>query len=364
MKKLRIAQVVSFQESVPPISQSGLEFAVSWITEELVARGHDVTLFAPENSKTNAKLISLIPKHIWSIKHPHDIWGSTWRSAWNTSLVSSLAKNFDVIHVHTGTIALSMPFIQTPVVFTLHHRFTDDVWSPELADPKHLESMKYIFEQLSKINYVAISKKQETDFLAAEKFYFKNHTTIHNGIPVEQFSFNDKPKDYLLFIGYINKNKGADVAVRVAKKLNMKLILAGNNYGEEKFFDEHIRPYLSDDIQYVGPVNFEQKNELYKNARAKLAPILWDEPFGLTIVESQACGTPVIAFNKGAASEIIKHGETGFVVTTEEEMIEAVGKIDHIDRKKCREWVEENFSVSKMVDGYEKLYQGLISKNK
>jgi glycosyltransferase involved in cell wall biosynthesis len=132
-------------------------------------------------------------------------------------------------------------------------------------------------------------------------------------------------------------------------------------FNEEKFFEEKIKPYLSDKIEYLGAVNFQEKNELYKNALATLAPLSWHEPFGLTIVESQACGTPVIAFRKGAAPEIIKHGETGFVVETEEQMIDAIGSINTINRESCRKWVETNFSVKKMVDEYEKFYASLIT---
>ncbi len=355
---MKIAQVVSMEQSVPPMSQNGLEFVVSWLTEALVERGHTVTLFAPEGSKTKARLISLLPQEVWQDGAKE--WNHATRSVWNTSLVSSMAHEFDIIHNHTGTMSPLMPFVSTPVVTTLHHRFSDDFWKPYLNTPEHKEQMRFILDQYSKMHYVAVSKKQESDFAIAEDVFFKKHTTIYNGIPVESFDFNPTPDDYLFFIGYINKNKGADVAVQVAKKLGMKLILAGNNFGEEAFFEEHIKPFLDDTIRYVGPVNFAEKVELYKNAYATLAPLNWSEPFGLTLAESQACGTPVVAFNKGAAAEIIKDGTTGFIVDTEDEMIEAVQNVGKLDRAACRAWIEEKFSVRKMVDEYERLYKDIV----
>lgn len=355
---MKIAQVVSYNDSVPPTNKNGLEFVVSWITEELVRRGHDVTLFAPENSKTCAKLTSILPNDLLS--QNHSITAHT-KSGWNTTLAASMADNFDIIHCHTSTIAQSMPFIKTPVVYTLHHAIKDDLYQDFFSTLPNIKKSRFIFDQLSKINYVAISKKQENDFLRAEPYYFKKHSVIYNGIPIEKFIFNSRPKDYLLFIGYMNKNKGADVAVRVAHKLGLKLILAGSYEGEEKFFDERIRPFLNNKIKYLGPVNFEQKNVLYGDALVKLAPLQWDEPFGLTLIEAQACGTPVIAFHKGAAPELIVDRETGFVVDSEEEMIDAVGKIKEINRADCRKWVEEKFSVEKMVDNYVALYSKLVA---
>lgn len=357
-RKLKIAQVVSLHESVPPISQNGLEFVVSWLTEELVARGHDVTLFAPGDSKTSAKLVSLLPEALFR-KH-RQTWQFGFFSIWNTLTTTLQKEPFDIIHCHNSNASFIAPFVDSKLVETLHSPFNEEFLSLCKNENKNGE-LQVIINQVSKVHHVAISKKQEQDYVVAEEVYLKNHACIHNGIPVEQFEFNDKPKDYLLFIGYINKNKGADIAVQVAHKLGMRLILAGSNATEEVFFKEHIEPYLSEKIQYVGKVDFAQKNKLYKNAIAKLAPIAWHEPFGLTIVEAQACGTPVIAFDKGAAAEIIKDGETGFIVNTEREMIEAVKKISGIDRKKCRAWVEENFSVKKMVDEYEKYYYRIIN---
>ncbi len=359
---MKIAQIVSLEESVPPQSKNGLEFVVSWLTEELVKRGHKVTLFAPANSKTKAKLVSIFPHGTVEIKKM--VWG--WRkgvfSEWNTAKAMSKQKEFDIIHTHTGTIFQFAPFINKPIIYTTHGPCSDGFRKKYLSQKKYQKYFKFALEQYRKINYVNISQHQQNDFLKCKKYYFKKHTTIHNGIPVEKFQFNNNPENYLFYLGYINQDKGADIAVRIAKKLKMKLILAGGVYGQEKFFKEKIKPYLNKNIKYIGPVNFQEKVKLLKNATALLNPVAWHEPFGLVPVEAQACGTPVVAFNKGAMLEIIKHNKTGFVVENEKEMIDVVKNINKINRKDCREWVEKNFSVEKMVDEYEKLYKKLIKK--
>lgn len=357
---MKIAQVVSLDASVPPKSQNGLEFVVSWITEELVRRGHEVTLFGTDDSSTKGTLISLLPQKIWE-EHRFQ-WNQPVASYWNGAYAASKSEEFDIIHSHTFSLASHAPFIKTPIVETLHHPFKHSFWLPFFKEKQYAKQMKFVLDSYSEINYVAVSKKQEDQF--SEANYFRKHTCIYNGVPIGQFEFNPTPKDYLLYIGYINANKGADVAVKIAKKLDMKLILAGNNFGEEVFFDTHIKPYLSNKIKYVGPVDFKTKVELYKNAVAKIAPIQWDEPFGLTIIEAQACGTPVVAFNKGAAFEIINDGITGFVVEDEVGMGEAVKKIHTIDRKQCRAWVEDNFSVERMVDQYEAYYKKILTERK
>lgn len=357
---MKIAQIVSLYESVPPKSQNGLEFVVSWLTEGLVKKGHEVTLFASADSRTSAKLASIIPISVLNDKQSR--WEKPYPIYWNAAYAASHAQEFDVIHDHSGAFKLFTPYISPPIIETIHAAYNDEFRQYNLTDNTYREKMQFVLDQYSQSHFVTVSKNQEKAFSACEPYYFKKHSTIYNGIPVNEFIFNQNPQEYLLFIGYINKNKGADIAVQVAKALDMKLILAGNNFGEETFFKEHIEPYLNDKIQYVGPVNFEQKNKLYRNAIAKLAPLYWHEPFGLTLVESQACGTPVIAFNKGAAPELIQHGITGYIVENMEEMITSVREIGLIDRKKCRTWVENNFSTEKMVDEYEALYKKIVTE--
>jgi glycosyltransferase involved in cell wall biosynthesis len=358
---MKIAHIVSLNESVPPKSRGGLEFLVSWLTEELVKRGHEVTLFAPATSETSANLSPLVLEPL--NRKAKSQWEKTFFSIWNSMSAGIRAAEFDIIHGHNGNGAYIAPFVNIPIIETLHGVYEPGFFANYFTDNKKQEEMVTpIIKQYEKINYVAVSKKQEELYRVCEPYYFKKYTTIHNGIPVQNFSFNSKPKDYLLYLGYINEEKGADIAVQVALRAGKKLILAGDNYGTESFFKEKIEPFLSENIQYVGPVQFEKKNELYKNAQALLAPLRWDEPFGLTLVEAQACGTPVIALNKGAAKEVVCEGKTGFVVENEEEMINAIKQISTINRADCRKWVEDNFSVEKMVDKYEELYKKLLKK--
>lgn len=344
-------------ENVPPKSKSGLEFLVSWLVEEQVKRGHEVTLFAPATSQTSANLVPILNEALlggnkFSGEH-------TFFSIWNTVMAAVQSEKFDIIHTHNQNGSFIAPFVKIPIVETIHNAYDDNFRQHYLSVPAQREKLSGVLNESSKVNYVAISKKQEEFYRQCEPYYFKKYSTVYNGIPVERFSFNAKPKDYLLYIGYINSEKGADTAVQVALKAGKKLILAGSNKGTEDFFKEKIEPHLGEQIKYVGPVGFEEKNELYKNAFAFLAPLRWHEPFGLTLVEAQACGTPVIALNRGAASEIIHHGKTGFIVESVDEMIEALKKIGSIDRSACRRWVEGNFSVEKMVDTYDALYKKL-----
>lgn len=355
---MKIAQVVSLEESVPPNSKNGLEFVVSWLTEGLVQRGHEVTLFASGDSDTKANLRSLFSK---SAHHdPVQVLPQPLRSIWNAGFAAATG-GFDVIHDHSFRMVFYTPFITVPVIETVHEAYKSELHEQFFSQP-HATAEPFITDQFKSLEYVTVSKRQEELFQADEPYYFKKHRTIYNGIPVESFTFNDTPKDYLLYLGYINHEKGADTAVRVAMETGVKLILAGHVAEDTSFFDQSIKPFLSDLITYVGPADFAMKNELYRNAVAMLSPLHWEEPFGLTLVESQACGTPVVALRAGASSEVIVHGTTGFVVDTEEEMIEAVQTVSSLKRADCRAWVAEQFTVEKMIDGYEELYRSLVAQ--
>lgn len=186
---------------------------------------------------------------------------------------------------------------------------------------------------------------------------------IPNGIDVSQYDFCDSPSNHLLYLGRLNREKGVLTAIEVAKAAGEKLIVAGNSVGNEEwsFFLHELQPFLNDErISFRGQVNFQEKVELFRNAKALLFPIERREPFGLVMIESMACGTPVIAFRKGSVSEVVEHEKTGFVVDTKEEMIEAIRRISKLDRQSCRKRVEERFTLDKMVNRYEELYQKLL----
>jgi len=186
--------------------------------------------------------------------------------------------------------------------------------------------------------------------------------TVYNGLEIEKFEFKKKQGDYLAFLGRYSHEKGADLAVTVAAESREKLKMAGTVWGGG-FYDEKIKPYLKKNKREdLGFLNGKKVSDFLGNAKALLFPIRWEEPFGLVMIEAMACGTPVIAFNKGSAPEIVKHEKTGFIVENEREMIKAIKKIDKIDRADCRKYVEENFTIDKMVEGYERIYEEIINQ--
>jgi glycosyltransferase involved in cell wall biosynthesis len=354
---MKIALITSLEQDVPPKGQNGLEFIVHWLDKELSKRGHEITLFGSDESQSSGIRISLLPKSLW-----HDggrAWKQPARSLWNSTYAASRAQEFDIIHSHTGTILFSMPWLTTPVVQTIHHPASEDMWRSEFSTDSVHKQMQFIFDQHAKINYVAVSDAQKRMF---DPWTPKIHT-IPNGIPTAEFLHASKQyskKDYLLYIGYINAKKGADTAVQVALATGKKLLLAGNTYGEEIFFAEHIKPYLGEQIEYVGIADFESKIKLYSQAQALLTPLAWDEPYGLTLAEAQACGTPVISYNRGASKEIIKEGITGFVVDSFDQMCQAVLICDRLKQEDCYVHARDALDSSYMIDKYEKLYKSLL----
>ena len=351
MKKLKIAQLAPLWEPVPPKKYGGIEIMIKALTDELVKRGHQVTLFAAGNSKTKAKLNSVFPKSLLEEKVD---WCHRSQNLINAANVFGRADEFDIIHSHIGDNALFFTNVcRTPVLTTLHN---------VLPDPKNRHSDEYItFRHYArKTNFVSISFNQRTHTDLKLKYI----GTVYNGVNINNFSFNEKPKDYLVWLGRIHYGKGLWNAVNAIKKSKQKLIIAGGATCEtdEKYF-ESVKPMIDGKrIKYIGEVSSKEKNKLLGNAKALLFPTAWEEPFGLVMIEAMACGTPIIAFNKGSVSEVVKHNKTGFVVKNEKEMIKAIEKIDQINRADCRKHIEDDFTVEKMVDGYEKVYEKIMKK--
>ncbi len=356
MKKLRIAQVVSLQESVPPKGKNGLESMVYYLTEELVKRGHDVTLFATTDSKTSAKLVDVLPfpytkKRLFG-------WSATDYSLFSIAKAAEMANQFDIIHSHLGSPAYYFAnLIKTPMIETIHSEVTTNIRN-DIKKDTHKRYRLDFRKRSEKVYRVFISNAQWQN--ARNK---KNSTVIHNGICLDEFQFQEKPKDHFAFLGYINPEKGAHIAVQIAKKLKIKLKIAGSYMGCEDYFEKKIKPYLEKGkIDYMGVVNSFQRNKFLGFAKAILAPICWEEPFGLVMIESMACGTPVIAFKRGSIPEIVENGKTGFIVENEKEMIEAIKNIDKINRDECRKHAEGHFIVERMVDEYERVYNKIIKE--
>ncbi len=353
MKKLKIAQIAPLWETIPPQKYGGIEVMIEKITNELVQRGHSVTLFASGNSKTKAELKSVFQKSLFEMNID---WYHRSQNLINAANAFSMANKFDVIHNHAGDNGLLFSqTTKTPVVTTLHNVLPN---SEQKSSDEYI-TMKYFSR---KTNFVSISLDQRihTDIK------FKYSGTVYNGINLKDFTFNPKSQDYLVWLGRIHYGKGLRNAVNVAKISKEKLIIAGNITCEtdEKYF-KSVKPMIDGKkIKYIGEVDSRKKNELLGNAKGLLFPTIWEEPFGLVMAEAMACGTPIIGFDKGSVFEVVKDGVTGFIVKNDKEIIEAIKNIYKIDRTECRKHVESHFTVEKMVDGYEKIYEKIINKSK
>lgn len=339
MRFLRIAQISPIVWRTPPKKYGGIERVVFYLTEELVKRGHKVTLFATGDSETSARLSYVFPTALMEAKIGESEVFNKWRN-FHTLQAYKRASEFDIIHDHT---VVDTPKIETPVVFT-HHGLISKI-NKDFSDQN--------------IYPVAISHAQKGEAPGS-----KVSAVIHNGLPMDHYLFSEKPMDYLLFVGRFSEQKGAHYAIEVARKLNAKLILVAKKEDRDKeYFNKYIKPNLSyGKIEWVGEVEDEHRNFLMANARALLHPAIWEEPFGLNMIEAMSCGCPVIAFNRGSIPEIIKDGKTGFVVKDTSQMIKAVRKIDSIDREYTRNYSLKNFSAKKMADEYEDFYYQILRK--
>jgi glycosyltransferase involved in cell wall biosynthesis len=340
---MRIAQIAPLWISVPPQTYGGTELVISWLCDELVRRGHKVFLFASGDSKTQAKLIPIWPTSLWkaNLKSPHAVFSLLYQK------LIEMQNEFDIIHDHCEFYTSPYSkFLKPPILTTLHHPLTKETIT--------------LYKKFPNINFVAISKNQRKEGPGINIV-----KTIYHGIPLDKYPLNEKPKDYLLWLSRIGPDKGIAEAINIAKLSGQKLIISGNilpQYAD--YFEFRIKPLIDGNkIQFVGASDFSKKVELFRNAKAFLFPVKRPEPFGLVVIEAMACGTPVIAFNRGSMVELIKDGETGFLVNSVEEAVLALKKIDEIKRENCRNWVKENFSLKRMVNRYEKLYKKIIKKN-
>ncbi len=341
---MKIALISKLWEPTDPYSTGGTGVLVGNLAEGLIKRGHQVTLFATGNSRTSARLISITPKP-YSSAHPY----SELTEYHHLSRAFQMADQFDIMdcHVeHKGLLFSSL--VSTPVVHTIEY---GEFFTQELQ----------LLKRYKHQNFIAISHA------IAKEFKFLNFQGIvHNGLDLSRFPYNSKPQKYLLFLARLSPQKGPDLAIKTAKTLKIKLILAGKTSpADESYLQQKIFPQIDgQQIKYLGEINFRRKTPLLKNALTLLHPHQYFEAFGLAMIESQACGTPVIAFNRGAAQEVIQHGKTGFVVNNTQQMIKAVKKVDSIKRQDCRYFIEKNFNLNQMITGYEKIYQKIIQQKK
>ena len=334
---MHIAMLSPIAWRTPPRHYGPWESVASMLTEGLVARGHDVTLFATADSQTSGRLHAVCPR---GYEEDPSLIPKVWECLHISELFEH-ADTYDIIHNHFDFLPLTYSGLTTTPIVTTIHGFS----SPGIL-PVYKKYNGNVF-------YVSISdadRSPDLDYIQ----------TIHHGIDIQQFDFQPDPDDTLLFFGRIHQDKGVREALYIAKACNKKLILAGI-IQDHAYYDQYVAPHLDNDlVVYVGSVGPVERNRLLGKACALLHPIQFDEPFGLSIVESMACGTPVIAFDRGSMPELIENGQNGFLVSNVNEAVEAVARIKAIDRAACRRHVERRFTVERMIDEYINVYERIL----
>lgn len=340
---MKIAQVAPLFESVPPQLYGGTERVVSYLTEELVSLGHDVTLFASGDSRTNAKLRPMCDQALRLSKVPRD---HLVQHLLMVNRVFNEAHLFDIIHFHIDHLHFPLARLaRTPHITTLHGR-------------QDLYDLQYIYDEFSELPIISISNSQRKPLPQPNW-----HATVYHGLPEQMLSFHAAPGNYFAFLGRISPEKGIETAIQIALALGTELRIAAKvDPVNEDYFNRHIKKFLDEPlINFIGEIGEREKNHFLGNASALLFPIEWPEPFGLVMIEAMACGTPVIAFPRGSVPEIIQHGVTGFIVDNASEAVAAAQKIQSIDRSNCRRVFEERFSSRRMAEEYLNVYRNLLA---
>jgi glycosyltransferase involved in cell wall biosynthesis len=345
---LRIAMLAPPWIPIPAPAYGGIEEVIELLCEALVARGHQVTLFAAPGSRSAARVRSPL-----EAPHPDEIGSSLCESdyvacAWDEiDLASALGEAFDVVHDHSGFTALAMADrVSAPVVHTVHGAFDQT-------------TNRFYQHHGHKARLVAISRSQAASAPEGVRVV----DVVPNPIVVDRWPLVLEKQEYLLWVGRMDPVKGAHSAIEAARMAGRTLVLAGPvQTGQEEYYREMVEPHIDGRrVRYVGEVGGRVKQELFANATALLMPVSWREPFGMVMVEALACGTPVIAFPEGAAAEIVIDGENGMLVGDEAEMAGAVKRLGSIDPERCRASVAERYDVSVTVAGYECVYRQVIA---
>ncbi|HLH27167.1 MAG TPA: glycosyltransferase family 4 protein [Chloroflexota bacterium] len=350
---MRIAQVAPPFESVPPTHYGGTERVVSLLTEELVRRGHEVTLFASGDSTTSARLIPTVDTALWrqpQVRDPLVYWSITLGEAYRRAA----RGEFDLIHSHLDFLAWPLAALcATPTVTTLHGRLD-------------LPDLPRICARFPEMPLVSISESQRAPLPRANWV-----ATVYNGVDTDRLSFHEQPGDYLAFLGRIAPEKGVEHAIQIARRAGMPLKIAArmplqnsadpNAQRDWDYYRAVVAPLLKEpEVEYIGEVSDRDKADFLGHARALLFPIDWPEPFGLVMAEALACGTPVVARRRGAVPEVVVDGVTGLIGDTNDELVQLCGHIDRLSRAACRADAVRRFSPRALADGYEAAYRRVL----
>jgi glycosyltransferase involved in cell wall biosynthesis len=339
---MRIAQVAPLHEAVPPKLYGGTERVVSSLTEELVRRGHEVTLFASGDSVTSARLAAVTERALRLDVGSRELLAA--ETIRQLDLVFGNGADFDLIHCHVDYLAY--PFCglsATPTLHTVHGRLD-------------LAYLRPVYRQFKHVPLVSISDAQRAPLADVGVTWAG---TVHHGLAPERFPFAPGPGEYLAFLGRLSPEKQPDVAIEVAKRAGLPLRIAAKvDAADREYFDRVVAPLLDDPlIEFIGEIGDADKAAFLGGARALLFPIDWPEPFGLVMIEAMACGTPVIARPCGSVPEVVRPGVSGFIADSVAELVDAVKRVDTLDRARCRRDFEQRFGVRRMVDDYEALYR-------
>ena len=339
---MRIAQVAPLYERVPPPLYGGTERVVSYLTEELVRLGHEVTLFASGDSETRARLVAGAPRALWRDEEVRETLPHHVRLM---ELVFRELERFDVIHFHTD-------YVHFPLL--RRHRCRSVTTIHGMVHPPDHAAL---FGEYRDVPLVSISNNQRSPLPDANW-----RATVYHGLPRDSFTFRSEPGSYLVYLGRMSPEKRVDRAIEIARRSGVPLRIAAKIYPEERsYFDETLAPLIAagSRVDFLGEIGHRERDELLGGAAAFLFPIEWPEPFGLVMIEALACGTPVIAWRRGSVPEVLEDGVTGCIVETVDEALRAVEGIGRISRATCRRVFEERFDASRMAREYLDVYRKL-----
>ncbi len=336
---MKIAQVAPLYESVPPKLYGGTERVVSYLTEELVNQGHDVTLYASGDSITEAKLVAPCQQALRLDKNCID---PLAHHITMLEMINKKAHQFDIIHFHIDYLHFPLfNMFKSKTLTTLHGRLD----LPDLVP---------LYQEFNDISLVSISHSQRKPIP-----WVKWIGNVYHGLPVDSYTYREDSGDYLAFIGRISPEKRVDRAIAIAKEVGIPIRIAAKvDKVDQIYFDETIKPLLNHPlVDYIGEIGESEKNSFLGHAKALLFPIDWEEPFGLVMIESLACGTPVVAYNRGSVPEVLEHGVTGFIVQDFKEAVKAVEEVGNLSRAQCRAAFDKHYTARTMAKEYLSLYK-------